>query len=72
MKPRLKVVPIDDALLSLEELEQRLEAALSRLPGVSPSGAEFETPALSAGLPCLCDGRECVVVCDLHCLVHYL
>ena len=71
------IMSLNPPCLSIEELEHRLETALLR-PGWAPS--EQGDPAVRInsescgclGMLCLCDGQDCVGVCESHCLIHYL
>ncbi len=56
-------IPLNPSLFSVQELEQRMEAA--RL-----HGAAFEACNCLETL-CQCDGWDCVEVCGSHCLIHY-
>lgn len=49
--------------LSVEELEQRLEASLMHLLHPEPCDC--------LGALCQCDGQDCIGVCEAHCLIHY-
>ena len=50
--------------LSVEELEQRLETSIARMIHAEPCNC--------LGALCHCDGQDCVGVCEVHCLIHYV
>jgi hypothetical protein len=63
--------------LSIEELEQRLEAALLRSGWAASEKGDPAVRACSEscgclGILCLCDGQDCAGVCATHCLIHYV
>jgi hypothetical protein len=70
------ILSLKPSCLSIEELEQRLETTLLR-PGwaASQKGEAVRVNSESCGCLdnlCLCDGQDCVGVCESHCLIHYL
>jgi hypothetical protein len=70
------IMSLKPSCLSIEELEHRLETALLR-PGRAPSeiveALRFNWESCGClDILCLCDGQDCVGVCESHCLIHYL
>lgn len=71
------ILALDAFDVTIEELERRLESAPLQMghllrqgaPRVPGSGAG---PCGCLGTLCMCDGHDCLEVCDVHCLVHYV
>ena len=57
-------ISLQQPSLSLEELEQRLETSLIHMIHSEPCGC--------LGALCLCDGQDCIGVCESYCLIHYV
>ncbi len=60
---RLEQISLNPSLLSVEELEHRMETALIH--------GSHSAVCNCLGTLCQCDGWDCVEVCASHCLIHY-
>ena len=71
------ITSLKPSCLSIEELEQRLETALMPADWApsekgDPNVRVNPESCGCLGLLCLCDGQDCVRVCESHCLIHYI
>jgi hypothetical protein len=72
-----EIMSLRPSCLSIEELEQRLKTTQLRPGWAASEKGDLAVRVNSEscgclGMLCLCDGQDCVVVCESHCLIHYV
>jgi len=74
-RPEMKHLTSEN--MDMDELEERIETSLIPFPEAGACGRLFPAQSCSELCGCLstlcqCDGHDCVGVCDVHCIIHYV
>lgn len=72
-----EIIHLTPETMAVDELEERIETALIPFPEVGATGRFFPNRSSSGPCDCFstlcqCDGHDCVGVCAVHCMVHYV